>query len=52
MHHLNEEKDFLASNVRQEAAHCSAMETEHVSAKDILSSSVMLFLFAVVITAS
>ena len=28
---LNEEKDRLASNIRQEVAHSNAMETEHVS---------------------
>ena len=28
---LNEEKDCLASNIRQEVAHSNAMETEHVS---------------------
>ena len=28
---LNEENDRLTSNIRQEAAHCKAMETEQVS---------------------
>ena len=40
---LNEEKDQLASNIRQEVAHSNAMETEHVS--DMLSTMLSLFLW-------